>query len=48
MGAEAEREVRVGIAQHVEALGVLDPALVVVGRAEQQQHLVALGDGDTV
>lgn len=43
MNAHAEANVTIGIATNIKAVGVFPAPGVAVGRAEKQQHLLALG-----
>lgn len=48
MRAVAEAEVAIGDAVEIETVGIGELALVAVGGAEQEQHLLAVRDGDPV
>ena len=45
VGAEPERDVLVGLAGHVEALGIVEVRRVAVGRRVHQHDLLTLADG---
>ena len=44
VGAEAESDVRVGLAGHVEALRIVEVRRITVGRRVHQHHLLTLAD----